>query len=80
MSDNPKLTQKQISLQLCFSCSTFRRYRDQTNMPSPFNRKTTERKKLSSQIGSITVKGGICEIENVTSSGEELIDKAFDTR
>ena len=49
-------------------------------MPSPFNRKTTERKKLSSQNGSITVKGGSCETENVTSSGEELIDKAFDIR
>ena len=32
-------------------------------MPSPYNSKRTGRKNMSSQDGSITVKGAKCEIE-----------------
>ena len=41
-------------------------------MPSPYNKKTTNRKKMSSQDGSITVNGGNCVAENENvSSGEK---------
>ena len=36
-SNEPKLTQKQISNQLVFSDSTIKRYRDDINMDSPYN-------------------------------------------
>ena len=62
-SNNPKLTQKQIALQLGFLDSTIERYRDQMNMPSTYNGKTTKRKKMSSRDFSVTVKGGNCENE-----------------
>ena len=69
----PKITEKQMAQQVGFPDSTIRRYRDQINMPSPYNRKSTERKKMNSQDGSITVKRGKSEI----FSGKELIDEAF---
>ena len=44
-----RLTQKQISKQLSFSHSTFKRYKDDVNMDCPYNRynykkRTTKRK------------------------------------
>ena len=47
-------------------------------MPSPYKIKTTQRKKVSSQDGSITLKGGKYETENVIFSGKEIFDKASD--
>ena len=47
-------------------------------MPSPYKRKTTEGKKISSrQDGSISLKDGICEFEIAIFTGEKIIDKAF---
>ena len=47
-SNEPRLTQKQICKQLGFSDSTIKRYRDDIQMESPYNRnnskKTTKRK------------------------------------
>ena len=44
---NPKLTQWESAQQLSYSNSTFKRWTDQTKMPSPYNKKSTERKKWS---------------------------------
>ena len=43
-SNEPRLTQKEISRQLGFSDSTIKRYRDDINMDSPYNRKKYNRK------------------------------------
>ena len=44
-SNNPRLTQKQICNQLGFSDSTIKRYRDDINMDSPYNRNNNKKKK-----------------------------------
>ena len=48
-SNEPRLSQKEFSEQLGYSDSTFKRYRDDNNMDSPYNRinykkKTSKRK------------------------------------
>ena len=48
-SNEPKITQKEISKQLGFSDGTIKRYRDDINMDSPYNRKNT-RIKIINQI------------------------------
>ena len=52
-SNEPKLTQKQISMQLGFSDSTIKRYKDDINMHSPYNRNKYEKKNTKSNISSI---------------------------
>ena len=61
---NSKLPQKQIVQQLCSSdsTSTSKKCRDQTNMPSSYNRKNNEGKKLSSQGGSVTNRAEIVRL------------------
>ena len=44
-SNNPKMTQKQICNQLGFSDSTIKRYRDDIQMDSPYNRYNYKKKK-----------------------------------
>ena len=51
---------EQIAQQLGYLDSTIERYRDQIKMPSPYYGKNTERKKMRSQDGFITVRGGNC--------------------
>ena len=44
-SNNPRMTQKQICYQLGTSDSTIKRYRNDNNMDSPYNRNNHKRKK-----------------------------------
>ena len=44
-SNEPRLTQKEISKQLTYSVSTVKRYRDDINMDSPYKRKKYEKEK-----------------------------------
>ena len=44
-SNNPRMTQKQICNQLGTSDSTIKRYRNDINMDSPYNRNNYKRKK-----------------------------------
>ena len=44
-SNNPRLTQKQFCNQVGFSDSTIKRYRDDINMDSPYNRNNNKKKK-----------------------------------
>ena len=88
-SNNPKLTQKQISNRLGFSDSTIKRYRDDINMDSPYNRNnykkrtpkqkpsttTIENSKPITNKRSKTLKGG--DPSNIHMSGKELIEQAF---
>ena len=76
-SNFPKLTQKQTAQQLEYPDFPIKRHRDQINMPSPDNRKKTQRKKMSSEEGSMIKKGGNCESEDGIVSGKKLIDRAF---
>ena len=52
-SNEPKLTQKQISMQLGISDSTIKRYKDDIIMHSPYNRNKYEKKTTKSNISSI---------------------------
>ena len=45
--NEPKLTQKKIPKQLGFSDSTIKRYRDDIDMDSPYDRKKFKRKIIS---------------------------------
>ena len=64
-SITPKITKKQTAENLGYSDdSTIKRYRDLLHKPSFQKNKSTKRKKLSSQDGSITVEGGNCGIED----------------
>ena len=47
------------------------------NMRSPYKKENTERKKMSSQEVSITVKSGNCETGKIIFSGKDLFDKTF---
>ena len=46
-SNEGKLTQRQICNQIGFSDCTIKRYRDEINMDSPYNRKQIKRKTLN---------------------------------
>ena len=52
-SNEPRLTQKQISNQIGFSDSNIKRYRDDINMDSPYNRKKYKKRNTESNT-SIT--------------------------
>ena len=47
-SNEPQLTQKEISKYLGFSDSTIRRYRDDINIDSPYNRNKCRKKNFKS--------------------------------
>ena len=62
-TNEPKLTQKEICNQLGFSDSTIKRYRDDNNMDSPYER-IKYKKKITKSETSIT------EIQTHTPSGK----------
>ena len=53
-SNNPRLNQKQICNQLGFSDSTIKRYRDDINMDSPYNRNNYKKKKTKQPLDTKT--------------------------
>ena len=77
--NNTKLTEEQKGQQFGFSDSTIKRYRDQMDMPSFYNRKTTKKEKMSSHDGTIKVKVKNYGTENELFSGRVLSDKVFIT-
>ena len=65
--NEPRLTQKQISKQLGYSDSTFKRYRDDTNMDSPYSRNKHKKKNNKSNT-SITQFQSHTTHENTNNS------------
>ena len=57
-SEKPNLKQTQIAEQSGYSGSRIKTYGHQIDMPSHYFRKTTKRKKIVSQDGSISVEAG----------------------
>ena len=78
--NNPIITKTQVAQHLGFSDCTIENYNDQIELPSPNSKKTTERKKMSSPDGSVTLKGGSCENEIEVYSGEDNFDKTFKSK
>ena len=75
---SPKKKQKEIELKIGYSDSTIKSYRDQVNVPCPFNRKIAKWKKMSCQESSMTLrnaKAGNWETQNKIFSLKELTDK-----
>ena len=69
-SNNPRMTQKQICNQLRTSDSTIKRYRNDINMDSPYNRNNYKRKK-SKKSPDITID---------ESSKNKIIEKRIKNR
>ena len=69
-SNNPRMTQKQICNQLGTSDSTIKRYRNDINMDSPYNRNNYKRKK-SKKSPDITID---------ESSKNKIIEKRIKNR
>ena len=93
-SNNPRMTQKQICKELGTSDSTIKRYRDDIQMDSPYNR-NKYKKKTNPQATNESSKNKIIEkrinnrlkneikgggnISNIhTITGKKLIDHAFE--
>ena len=76
-SNNPRMTQKQICNQLGTSDSTIKRYRNDINMDSPYNRNNYKKKKpkKSSDISTENNKSAIDE-----SSKNKIIEKRIKNR
>ena len=53
-SNNPKLTQKEISKQLGFSDNTIKQYRDEIHMKSPYNRSNYKKRATKQKPNTIT--------------------------
>ena len=82
-SNNPRLTQKQICNQLGFSDSTIKRYRDDINMDSPYNRNNYKKKKPKQPLDTKTEN--ISKNENAKlvideSSKNEIVEKRIKNR
>ena len=82
-SNNPRLTQKQICNHLGFSDSTIRRYRDDINMDSPYNR-NNNKKKRPKQLPDTKIEN-ISKNENTKSvidesSKNKIIEKRIKNR
>ena len=71
-SNNPRMTQKQICNQLGTSDSTIKRYRNDINMDSPYNRNNYKRKK-SKKTPDITMENNKTAIDE--SSKNKIIEK-----
>ena len=71
-SNNPRMTQKQICYQLGTSDCTMKRYRNDINMDSPYNRNNYKRKK--------TKKTPDITIENIETSKNKFIEKRIKNR
>ena len=76
-SNSPRMTQKQICNQLGFSDSTIKRYRNDNNMDSPYNRNNykKEKTKKTPDITTETNKKVIDE-----SSKNKIIEKRIKNR
>ena len=75
-SSNPKMTQKQICNQLGLSDSTIKRYRNDINMDSPFNRNNLKKKpKLATDTTIENTKSVIDE-----STKNKIIEKRIKNR
>ena len=71
-SNNPRMTQKQICNQLGTSDSTIKRYRNDINMDSPYNRNIYKRKKIK-KTPDITTENNNTAIDE--SSKNKIIEK-----
>ena len=94
-SNNPRMTQKQICHQLGTSDSTIKRYRNDINMDSPYNRNNYKKKKHKKSPDITTENNKSIEkrlknrlknelkggnISDIhTIRGKELIKQAFNT-
>ena len=76
-SINPRLTQKQICNQLGFSDSTIKRYRDDINMVSPYNRNNYKKKKPKTEKIS---KNENTKLVIDESSKNQIIEKRIKNR
>ena len=76
-SNNPRMTQKQICNQLGTSDSTIKRYRNDINMDSPYNRNNYKRKKPTKSIDTTSenIKTDIDE-----SNKNKIIEKRIKNR
>ena len=71
-SNNPKMTQKRICNQLGTSDSTIKRYRNDNNMDSPYNRNNYKKKKIK-KTPDITTENNKAAIDE--SSKNKIIEK-----
>ena len=71
-SNNPRMTQKQICNQLTISDSTIKRYRNDINMDSPYNRNNYKRKK-SKKLPDITMENNKTAIDTSKNKTEKRI-------
>ena len=76
-SNNPRMTQKQICNQLGTSDSTIKRYRNDINMDSPYNRNNYKRKKPN-KSPDITTENNKSVIDE--SSKNKIIEKRIKNR
>ena len=76
-SDNRRMTQKQICNQLGISDSSIKRYRNDINMDSPYNRNIYKKKKLK-RTPDITTENNKTVIDE--SSKNKIIEKRLKNR
>ena len=76
-SNNPRMTQKQICNQLGTSDSTIKRYRNDINMDSPYNRNIYKKKKVK-KTPDITTENNKPAIDE--SSKNKIIEKRKENR
>ena len=76
-SNDPRMTQKQICNQLGTSDSTIKRYRNDINMDSPYNRNNYKRKKTK-KTPDITTENNKTAIDE--SSKNKIIEKRIKNR
>ena len=74
-SSNPRMTQNQICKQLGTSDSTIKRYRDDIEMDSPYNRNNYKKRRPKKEPDNTTAKKGIDE-----SSKNKIIEKRIKNR
>ena len=72
-SNNPRMTQKQICNQLGTSDSTIKRYRNDINMDSPYNRNNYKKKKTKKTPDITTTESNKTDIDE--SSKNKIIEK-----
>ena len=75
-SNNPRMTQKQICNQLGTPDSTIKRYRNDINMDSPYNRNKYKKKKIK-KSPDITIENNKTTIDE--SSKNKIIEKRIKT-
>ena len=77
-SNNPRMTQKQICNQLRFSDSTIKRYRNDMNMNSPYNRNNYKKKKTKQTPDN--TKEDISKTDIDDSNKNKIIEKRIKNR